>query len=394
MILRVLFFRNYIHDYRLYGDSLNYYNMSHQWVDHGIYGYDFGQVSGTPNAFVPPGFPVYLALIYKLFHDPYLQITIARIGQMAMSGIMVPLLSFLLVKKLLKKDSIALLTALFTALYPTYIMAPMRILTEVLSLTTMLLYFYILVLALEKRKLWINLLAGIAFGLHILVRPAMLPLLPIPFLFVFFMGYKKQPVLLAKLGAYHVLGFVVVMLPWWIRNYVVLHQVVLTATSSGNPLLAGSYPYMKDVFGDTTPAIMKNADTQQAYAKERILRGFTTQPLVYLKWYTVGKIQFMFQKSWMWDLDTTKQTVHILFHNFFIWVGSAGILINSWRSKIHRAINLYALMFLGIYLVFIPESRYTFQHMFFVMLAAAALIVYIIESLIYFLNKQGRPTAQ
>ncbi|HEY5584063.1 MAG TPA: glycosyltransferase family 39 protein [Ruminiclostridium sp.] len=375
LILRLDVFSNYLHNFKLVGDAQNYYLMSHQIVDKGIYGYGLGRMSQVSNAYVTPMYPLFLSTIYGILGDKFLQITVVRLLQIIVSGVLTPLVSYLLINQLFKRKYIAILTAFFTAVYPTYVLSCIQILTEVLALFTMLLYLYLLVLGLEKRSKLIIILAGVAFAIQILVRPAMLPLIIIPYCFMFFTWYKDDRKSLLYMFILHCVGFVIIMMPWWIRNYVVLHQIILTATSSGNPLLAGTYPDLKDLFGDTNNEIMKNSDTQAEYGKMRIIKGFTNEPLVYLKWYTIGKIQVIFGTPWLYKMNKIYMERSIIGQIFFVGVGSIGVIVNSIFSKIHRYINLYALLFLCIYLVFIPVTRYAYQHMFFLMLAAAYVII-------------------
>lgn len=382
LILRLDVLSNYLYKFTLGGDAKNYYLMSHQIIDKGIYGYGLDRMSQVSNAYVTPVYPLFLSAVYGILGDKFLQITVVRLLQIIISGVLTPLVSYLLINQLFKRKDIAILTAFFTSVYPTYILSCIQILTEVLALFTMLLYLYLLVLGFENKSKWIITLSGVAFAIQILVRPAMLPLLIIPYCFMFFTWYKDDRKPLIYMFILHCLGFAIIMMPWWIRNYVVLHQIILTATSSGNPLLAGTYPNMKDLFGDTNRDIMDNSVKQAEYAKVRIINGFTKEPLVYLKWYTIGKIQVIFSDPWLYKMNKLYIERSIVAHIFFVTLGSIGIIVNSIFSKIHRYINLYALMFLGIYLVFIPVSRYAYQHMFFIMFAAA----YFIISSITFLN--------
>jgi 4-amino-4-deoxy-L-arabinose transferase-like glycosyltransferase len=359
--------------FTLYGDAQNYHTMSHQLVDKGIFGYGFnGKPSNHPNAFITPGYPLFLGAVYAVFHDKYLQITVVRLLQALISGF-TPLLAFLFLLRIFKRRDVALLTAFFMAVYPTYIQSPFLLLTEVWSLASMLLYFYLAVLGFQERKAWLHVLAGGIFAVHILFRPAMLPLFIIPYILLFFTGYKKERRELFRVFAQALSGFTVIMLPWWIRNLVTFHKLILMGTGSGNPLLAGTYPYMADLFKDCSREVMGSAELQAQYGKERLLRGFLTQPLLYFQWYTVGKIRFMFAEPWLYKMDWGYQPFHRFFHTLFVWGGLLGVVINSIHDKVSRFVNLYGFFFLGLYLIFIPVNRYAYQLMFFLMTALALL---------------------
>lgn len=379
LMLRGVFFVKYLHYFNIQWDAKNYQLMSHQLVDKGIFGYwyegsKYGPKPGESNARVTPGYPLFLSAAYAIFHDPYKQLTIVRLTQVIVGGLFTPLLAFLFLRRLFKRNDVGLLTAFFMAIYPTYVQSSVSILTEVLSLATMLLYFYLTLVGLQERKTYINVLAGVAFGVHILIRPAMLPLFVLPFIFVFFEWKKEERKNIVRMFVQSAAGFVVVMMPWWIRNIVVLKQFILTADASGNPLLEGTYPYMKDRMADVPESIRGISKLQAEFAKERIIKGFTTEPLLYLKWYTVGKIQYMFQNSWLNMMTPGTQLIHKVVHGALVSLGAVGVIINSITGKINRYINLYLLLFLGLYLIFLPDPRYAYQHMFFLMLAGAYML--------------------
>lgn len=383
--LRAVIFMKYLHSFNLQTDAKNYFLMSHQLVDKGIFGYwfdgnKFGGSPGVSNARVTPGYPLFISIAYFIFHNPYLQITVTRLFQVFIGGFLTPLLGFLFAKRAMKRNDIALVTAFFMAIYPTYIFSTIQLLTEVLSLFTMLLYFYFMLLGFEKKKLYLNVLAGGLFALHILVRPALLPMFIVPFIFAGLEWKKGGRTELVKIFVQTLAGFVLVMSPWWIRNYLVLHQLILTAGGTGNPLLAGTYPYLKygmeGYMADVPDRIKGISNLQAEFAKERIIRGFSTEPLLYLKWYTLGKIQFMFGTAWLQYMVVKTKEIHGLIHSFIVWVGFTGVIFSSIKFKLSRYLNLYGLIFLVIYLAFDPQPRYTYQHMFFLMFSAAILICF------------------
>lgn len=396
LLLRGMFFLKYLHSFELEGDAANYRLMSQQLVEKGIFGYwyngnKFGGSPGVSNARVTPGYPLFLSSIYAVVRDPYLQITITRLIQVIIGGLFTPLFAFLFVRRAIKRNDVAILTTLFVAIYPTYIQSTIHILTEVLSLSTMLLYFYIMTLGFQKRKIYLNILAGGVFAVHILIRPGMLPLFIVPFIFAFLESKKTERKTIIKFFIQTIIGFCAVMLPWWIRNVVVLHQFIITAIGSGNPLLAGTYPFAKsgmpNYMNDVPDRIRGISKLQAEFAKERIIAGFTSEPLLYFRWYTIGKLQYMFERPWLYYMTLQTQIFHTIIHSLIIWIGLLGVVVNSIKSKLYRYINIYALIFLAIYLAFDPQPRYIYQHMFFLMLAAAIFLCYCSEKIMLFYRK-------
>ncbi|NLM74499.1 MAG: hypothetical protein GX187_00180, partial [Clostridiaceae bacterium] len=90
LFLRILAFTEFKDNMNIRYDARNYWIMSHQIVEDGVYGYyyydDNGNIIGNvqpgqPNARVMPGYPVFLAVVYKILGDKYLQITAVRLIQ-------------------------------------------------------------------------------------------------------------------------------------------------------------------------------------------------------------------------------------------------------------------------------------------------------------------------
>lgn len=371
-----------IYNFNLYGDAKSYFLMAEQWVQEGIYGYDTLKRSGVSNAYVTPGYPVYLYVIMKLFKNAQMQIIIARIGQMLISAA-APVFAYLFVKVFLKRRDIALLTCLFVAVYPTYIEAQNILYTEPLALTTMLIYFYLAAIGIQKKSAIISVLAGISFAIHIMIRPAMLPLVLAPY--VYLLTIKVPIKTVFKYFAQTVSGFLIIFIPWWIRNYMALHSIVLLATQSGNPLLKGTYPYMNNYLNDVPQSVLDDVSLQKTFALERIKNGFQSDFWLYLKWYTLGKIGVMFKTPWLYNhmlFQSPWNYVHILWlypfypfiHGIYSCLGLLGLIIGSIFNKAIRFLSVYGVLYLVLYLVFIPINRYAYQHMFFLMIAAAYII--------------------
>lgn len=391
LVLRGLVFLDFKNDMALKYDPRNYWLMSHQLVDDGIYGYwydnnPFGGEPGVSNARVTPGYPVFLAIVYKIVGDKYLQITAVRLLQIII-GSMSSLLAFIFIRKIFNKEAVALITAFFVAVYPTYIFSSVQLLTEVLALFTLLLYFCLLAYALDTKSKWLNFLTGSAFALHILVRPALLPLFILPFIFILISnrarkktsqdGFPvKKP---GRLFLLQLAGFVLVMAPWWIRNIITLGSFIITAKASGNPLLGGTYPYFSNYFADVPDEIRGNNDGQQALAIKRIIEGFKTQPILYLKWFTVGKTKYIFEKPYLYNMVASTQTLHFITHFFIIISGVLGMIWHAIKSSRAIWFYLYGLAILALQLLFVPDPRFAYLIFFFIMTGAAHFLVFLFE---------------
>ena len=107
LALRGMAFLRFKDNMGLSGDAKNYWLMSHQLADTGIYGYwydgnPYGGSPGVSNARVMPAYPVFLALVYKVLGDPWRQITAVRLIQ-AVIGSFSALLAFGVVRRVFGK---------------------------------------------------------------------------------------------------------------------------------------------------------------------------------------------------------------------------------------------------------------------------------------------------
>jgi 4-amino-4-deoxy-L-arabinose transferase-like glycosyltransferase len=394
LALRATYLLRHLHEFRLAGDALNYQIMSWQWVEDGVYGYALKRKSGEPNAYVTPGYPVFLSAVYAVVRDPYLQITVAR-GVQALLGAASTILAFLVVRRMMGRADVALLTALFVALYPPYVQSPWQILTEVLALFTMLLYFWLQAAGLATGSRWYNLGAGVAFASQLLVRPVLLPLAPLPFVYVLVKrGWRRWPHVV-HMGLWTAAGVLALMLPWWVRNLVVLDELVLTATGSANPLLAGTYPYLRGVLQDFQAAGLSSED-QGWFARQRLREGFSREPLLYLRWYTVGKIRMTFETPWLYEYlgarPRVQYAVHVS-HLAAVGAGLAGLVVGAVRNGAVRFVLVYLALFTGLYLIFIPTTRYAYQLMFFLLFGAAYLACEIVRRAVRSLERRAQDQA-
>ncbi|HEU4963980.1 MAG TPA: hypothetical protein VFV52_09030, partial [Bacilli bacterium] len=210
--------------------------------------------------------------------------------------------------------------------------------------------------------------AGLLFGAAVLVRPAFAPFAVLPLVYHFFVERRRNIIgLTLAFGA----GFVLVMAPWWIRNLVSLDQLIVLATGSGNPMLAGSDPYFRE--GSALFQNLQGVD-QQALAIQRIKDGFRNEFWLFLEWFTVGKWWYLFREPWDIPHAGFLDSLRWL-HKPLVYIGWAAAVLFAWRW---RELRLFALMLVdmtGLQLMFLPHERYGFSMMPLVIMLTAMLVV-------------------
>jgi 4-amino-4-deoxy-L-arabinose transferase-like glycosyltransferase len=333
--------------------------MVYQLLDKGIYGYTPYGTSLISNAYTTPGYPLFLAFCYLVFgydggHPPIMQIQAVQI----IIQLVCSLLLYLITVKLFTRRIIGLFVMTCYLLHPTLILAPSYILTESLYGFFNLLFVYLLILAVNKKSKSLLVYLGLIFGICILIRPAIVPFLLILLLYFFFRDKEKAFKYKLIDSACLSIGFIIVMLPWWIRNIISLNKIVLLAEQSGNPLLWGAYP--NNPFPTIDP--LQNPDEMGKLAVQRIINGFITDPLTYLKWYTWGKLQYLVMNIFPGKSFITKGYFQIV-HVFIVILGFMGLVTMSIRRNPAPGfiIALFFIINILVYLPFAPVSRYFYS---------------------------------
>ncbi len=343
-------------------DAHNYDTMAKQFLDKGVLGYQ----STSPNAFTTPGYPLFLALIYKIFgYSDGSPLTAVRIIQIFMA---VATIWFLyLLAKYITNKRVGLIAAFMCSIYLVFLWVPTLILTETLYTFLFILYLYLQIRAIKEKSIKMNFATGLVFAAAVLVRPAVAPLIVLPYIYYYF-AEKKDKWLFKGLLA-NIVGFVILMMPWWIRNIASLKKFVLFATQE-DPLLRGTYPY--EIGVENMPL------TNQTHeAIKRLIDGFTTQPLLYLKWYTLGKFDYLYFKIFYYVDDSVGTLRWLLpLHNLYVWFGWVGVALGAVKKEI-RLISLYIIFITLISLVFVATSRYAYPVMYLLIFLTA----YIFEAL-------------
>jgi len=330
-------------------DEYNYLNMIERLLAGRGYGYWADQ-----DAFVTPGYPLFMAAIMAIFGTGANGILAVKLVQAVLSAATVVPVFFICVK-LLKNRGAALFAAALVSFYPPLILWSRYLLTETLYIFFLMLYFLVQLHAMEKKGRACNIAAGALFALSVLVRPMIVVLLPLPYIYLFILNKNREERrLLIKCFVFFVSAFVLVMLPWWIRNLVVLNQFIPLGTQS-NPFYAG---IVRD--HNTLPA----SDNQFADGVRLLFSELWHRPFETIKWFTIGKLDTIFSTpSYALPAGVSYlSSIARPMHMYFVALGSVGILGGLLVKKM-RMISIYMLFYIVLSLLFIPTRRFGLQYM-------------------------------
>jgi 4-amino-4-deoxy-L-arabinose transferase-like glycosyltransferase len=183
---------------------------------------------GQPTSFRAPGWPFFLAGIYALVGEspPVVYVVLCLLGAFAC------ILTYLLARELLS-EGWARTAGFLACFYLGHIQFSTLYLSEGLFTPLLTLGCWLFICRLKGAGMLTLALAGLVLGYATLVRP--FTILMLPLLIPLLTGWRPR-YWLAGFGpalAFAV-PFLLVMLPWTYRNYVVHHRFVLVATNGGS----------------------------------------------------------------------------------------------------------------------------------------------------------------
>ncbi len=215
-------------------DSHAYYALSKALYVEGSYGGPEFRDSSDWS----PGAPLLYAAAFYATGGP--REGTARIIE-ALLGIATIVAVFFLGERLAGRSA-GLLAALGVAIYPPFIHTTGELMSEPPAMLTLPLAVLAFLWASDRRSLWSWLLPGFLFGLTALIRPDYLPV-AIAFALLAALRVGRQRSFRPALAgaALYLLAFLIPVLPWTVRNLVVLERFVPISTGDGKALYVGTF---------------------------------------------------------------------------------------------------------------------------------------------------------
>jgi 4-amino-4-deoxy-L-arabinose transferase-like glycosyltransferase len=302
------------------GDSLDYYILS-QNIFH------FHTFSSStsfpliPESFRLPGYPFFLYLFDFLPHS----LLLAMLVQLAMSAGSV-VLTYVLGKQFLS-EKVAFIAAILFSVEPTSLFFSTTVMSDTVFVFVMLLGLYLLFKnpPSDKKTLLAAFFAGLLFGYAVLVR-VIAEYLAFCVLFALACVYRKQlkPYRISLLKVFiFIVGMVVVIAPWAIRNHRVFNTYTLSATKYINVTqynLVYFYAYQhhiptteaQHIFSDPIPypsdSLWFRQLTNEPIFKKEISDELKGNMVPYLKFHLFKTIPFFTNDS----LRDINRTVEVL----------------------------------------------------------------------------------
>ena len=197
-------------NFYLGGDSPGYMLLAQNLVEHGTMSFD-GGTPYHPTNFRTPVYPLFLALIYLIFHSFIPAIFFGAL----ISAFAAPLV-YLIAREIFEEKT-AFVAGLLTAIEPMGLFLGVSILTEGVFTPVLFLSVYFFIIYLKTGKTSYLYGFGILLALATLIRPIMFYFWPLAILFIL---YREQGFwrLAVKKTLIFTIIFFAVLSPWLIRN--------------------------------------------------------------------------------------------------------------------------------------------------------------------------------
>ncbi len=204
---------------------------------HGMYDEILTRHGGyRPTAYRPPGYPFLLSIVYRSVGRSFFAARLANACLLSLAVSITVLLAARYVS--ISGACVVMMIGLADGVLRSYAGAYM---TEALAVCALAVTLWAMLAALQTPNVWRMLLAGVCFGLLILSRSLFVFWTP---LLVVLVGYCMQlstsDKLLRRVGlaSLFLVGALLVLLPWWARNCMVLQAFMPLGTQGGHALAA------------------------------------------------------------------------------------------------------------------------------------------------------------
>ncbi len=340
-------------------DASLYARMAHQLLETGVYGYDTHHTDEVvQNAFVTPGQPMYLVIIFSIANLLHVdELLFAKIVNMAFSVATVGLLYFIS-NRLFKSQWISLLSSLLYALYFSPLHYFRTTLTEIPSIFMFSLTLLVFLKAFQDNRTRDHVLFGIFFCIMVMFRPTPAPLILLGIAAVLIRYPFRTSV---RIGLLWVIGPLVVIGPWVVRNYLAFGEMYIFSSHAGNSLFAGANPFFKNSFSDYWREMTAKGWDQEKYAWYKIKQGFSQDFDFWFSWFTVGKTINLFNQvdGQVHYINYAMMKYFKLLHYFIVVVGLSSAILLLKKANI-RVIAMLAIGYILISNMFLTIPRYGF----------------------------------
>ena len=309
-----------------------------------------------PDLFRAPAYPAFLALLIRCAGPNWLLI---RLAQAIMLSLLVPLGWFITARCFDRATGVV--CAVLAALYPFYWLYAGQLLSDGLASVLTGLAAAALLISLTRRAWPWALLAGAMCGLTCLVKPAML-LFPLAAAGVYLWHSRALATWLPR-AALYLLGTMIVVAPWTVRNYVVTGRIVPVTAGKGVMLyqmaryisadltmreyheqVQRSDPRILAIAADDDPAVTLRLDRELTAAGLALIRSHRA---AYLRTIAATPVLIWLNPYTFADGTLIVSRAHLLL-SLAYFIAALGGAIAARRQLVRAAVPLAVIVYLSL----------------------------------------------
>lgn len=390
-LLRIGVIIKYGSDLSLNSDDMGYVKSALNLLETNMLTYHKAHM---PTVHIMPGQSFLLAFIFLIFGKGSFGILMGKLIFVMFGTVNI----FLLYKigKLVGNKFIGLFSAAMLAVFIPQVLTDNLFITEApFMLALFLLVYYSIKLANEPKN-WKYFFILMSSYLAVIMFKATFALYPVLLLIYFIL--KKYPVKvgLKQLGVAAIM-LLIVLGPWWARNYVQFGDFIPLTGGGGNPLLLGTYqgaginygdPYEETLIGIKEQYPVKAQDAyfnlaiQNEIAKERIAIWWDDDKESFLRTYLKIKpiLQWNAQFYWIEIYGFSKSFINDIHRNIvdlaLISLIALFFMRHRWKEYLLLlGIIIYNLGLNSIYYAF-PRYNQPLMFILFILIATALFVIY------------------
>ena len=338
----------------VFGYALGFFNGSLKGADSRLYfeiarnllnGNGFATDNG-PSAFVSPLYPIFLAGCMSLFGDNLILISIVQ----SIMSALVCIFIFKITETTFNDSKIGLIAGIIAAIHFELILwSNAQLLTESLYvfLFAIAILFLIRDLTKETPNYLFSSLSGVFFALTALTRPTAIGIaFGIAVILIVSSFFKptlnwKQPILFSTL-------FLIFMMPWGLRNYLIFDSFTISSLEGGHVLWLGNNPQYDEYkhsdftkYGGYTVMFKWNENLAKKLENKSAVETnavFANAAFEHIKTSPLAFIKRGLHKTWnMWRPNFSNSSlrnslISYTFYPFILLTSLIGIFL-AWRKK-------------------------------------------------------------
>lgn len=334
-------------------DESNYMAMAQRLAEEHIYSYGD---SGEPNAFVPPGLPIYLCLCYLLFGFGPKGLAFMRVLQI-MYTVLTVYLVYVFGRQITGNNWVGVLAAGLIATNLSFYSYTRSFLTENIYFLFMMVFAVFYTHTQHRGPRWMYLVSGMLFCLCVMIRSAIVAILLLLLISIFekYRAEKKQA--LSRISLF-LIGFISISLPWWIRNALILHAWIPFCSQSHIVYMG----FARDMIAYPMPSGIRGHFNLFKELMQNDLWGT-------LSWMTIGKFNILFMQFGN-SLNSRLYAVN----TWAVVLLGMPVVVRGLFTKKWRIGSICFLVYLFVILCGVPDQRYGLQFLYYLSVQAAMLL--------------------